>query len=463
MKEAENRILFESAPMRQVLVTLAIPTIIGQLVILIYNLADTFYIGQADNPYMMAGVSLILPIYNVCISLANISGVGGGSLISRLLGIHEEKAARRVSAFSLYTSIAFALLFSVATAIWMEPLLWKIGASPETYEYARQYLFCVIVLGGFPTILSLTLSNLLRSMGCAREAGIGVSMGGLLNIVLDPLFIWFVFPQGMEAAAVGVATMCSNVIACLYFFLQIRKLGTDSALTFSLREGLPEREHIRSIFTVGIPGSVGTILFDLDYIIIDRLTAAYGDIALAGIGIVLKAERLPLNVGIGLMQGMMPVAGYNYSAGNRERMRETVRYSRLAGLAVAAVSILLYQVFAEQIIRFFIEDAETVRIGASFLRVRCLATPFMFMSFHLVGFFQAVGGGRQALWLGVIRWAAFNIPMLFLLNAVFGMYGIVWAQMTADICTVIVSFWVYDRFWKRLVAGERSGRISLEE
>lgn len=463
MKEAENRALFESAPMRQVLVTLAIPTIIGQLVILIYNLADTFYIGQADNPFMMAGVSLILPIYNICNSFANLAGVGGGSLISRLLGVQEVHAARRVSAFSLYTSIISALFFSVAAAIWMEPLLWGIGASADTYEYARQYLFCVVVVGALPTVLSLTLSTFLRAVGCAREAGIGVSMGGLLNIVLDPLFIWFVFPRGMEAAAVGAATVCSNVIACLYFFWQIRKLGKNSALTFSPRVGLPGREHIRSVFAVGVPGAMGTILFDLDYIIIDRLAAAYGDIALAGIGIVLKAERLPLNVGIGLMQGMMPVAGYNYSSGNRERMRETVRYSRMAGLIVSAVSILLYQVFAEQIIRFFIADAETVRIGASFLRVRCLATPFMFMSFHLIGFFQAVGGGRQVFWMGVTRWAGFNIPMLFLLNALFGMYGIVWAQMVADMCTVSMSFWVYGRFWKRLKAGERPGRISLEE
>lgn len=439
-------------PIPKALFTLAVPTIIGQLVVLIYSLADTFYIGRTNNPLMIAGASLILPVYNICISIAGLAGVGGGTLISRLLGAGREEAAGRVSAFSFYLSIGLSLLFSAAVLLFMEPLLLALGASGDTYGYARQYAFCVIVLGALPTVLSVTMSNLLRSVSCARQAGFGVSMGGIINIFLDPLFMFVLFPSGMETAAAGIATMCSNVIVCVYYLGVILRMRGSTVLTFSPRAGLPDGKHMYSVFFVGIPAALATLLFDLAYVVIDKLATGYGDIPLAAMGIVLKAERLPLNVGLGLCQGMMPIAAYNYSSGSHERMKQVVSLSRMAGLVTAAVSIVMYELFASNIIHLFINDPETIRIGANFLRVRCLATPFMFMCFHLVNLFQAVGKGNNALLLAVVRWAVFNIPMLFLFNAVFGMYGIVCTQIAADICTVMVSFYVYHRF-ERSIAG----------
>lgn len=444
--EKNNKEIFESMPVSRALATLALPTIIGQLVVLIYNLADTFYIGRTNNPLMVAGASLILPVYNICISIAGLAGVGGGTLISRLLGSGDEEQARRVSAFSFYLSIGFALFFSLLVYLFMDPLLGILGASGDTWNYARQYAFCVIVLGALPTVMSITMSNFLRSVSCARQAGFGVSMGGIINIFLDPLFMFVLFPAGMETAAAGIATMCSNVIVCIYYVAIILRMRTKTVLTFSPAAGLPEMKNISSVFSVGIPAALATLLFDLAYVVIDKLATGYGDIPLAAIGIVLKAERLPLNVGIGLCQGMMPIAAYNYSSGNHKRMKEVVSLSRIVGLIIAAVSIVLYEVFARNILQFFINDEQTIVIGANFLRVRCLATPFMFMCFHLVNLFQAVGKGDKALLLAVIRWAVFNIPLLLLFNAVFGMYGIVCTQIAADICTVFVSFCVYRRF-----------------
>lgn len=452
----DNQEVFETMPIPKALATLAVPTVIAQLVVLIYSLADTFYIGQTNNPWMVAGASLILPVYNICISLASLAGVGGGSLISRLLGVHEEEQARKVSAFSFYLSLSLAVLFAVVMAVFMKPVLGLLGASGDTYQYASQYAFCVIVLGAVPTVVSLTLSNLLRSVGCAKQAGFAVSMGGIINIFLDPLFMYVLFPKGMETAAAGIATMCSNIIVCVYYLVLIARMRGTTVLNFSPFSGLPNLESIKSIFFVGVPASLATLLFDLDYVVIDKLATGYGDIPLAAIGIVLKAERLPLNVGIGLCQGMMPIAAYNYSSGNHDRMKQVVSFSRLVGLIIAAVSILLYELLAPNIIAFFIDDLQTVQIGAGFLRVRCLATPFMFMCFHLVNLFQAVGRGDKALFLAVLRWAVFNIPMLFLFNALFGMYGIVWTQIVADACTVLISFYVYHRFKKSIAApGQR--------
>ena len=228
------------------------------------------------------------------------------------------------------------------------------------------------------------------------------------------------------------------------------KMRDKTVLSLSPGAGIPEKKEIISIFSVGVPAALATLLFDLAYVVIDKLAAGYGDIPLAAVGIVLKAERLPLNVGIGLCQAMMPIAAYNYSSGNHRRMRQVVSFSRIVGLVIGAASIVMYEIFARQILRFFINDPETIAIGANFLRIRCVATPFMFMCFHLVNLFQAVGKGGRALFLAVVRWAVFNIPILFLFNAVFGMYGIVCTQIVADICTVVISFWVYRQFEKSI-------------
>ena len=423
-----------------------LPAVASQLIVLIYNMADTFFVGQTNNPYMVAGTSLILPVFNISLCLAGLAGIGGGSLISRLLGQERVEEAGKVSAFSLYLAFCIAALFALVMGLFMEPILLLLGAGDNTYEYAKQYATCVIVVGGVPTVLSNVLSNLIRSIGRSKEASTGIILGGLLNIALDPLFMFVLMPDGMEVLGAGIATCLSNCVALLFFILVLARMGKDSVITFSPARGLPRRGNILAVFGVGIPSAVATFLFDLDYVIIDKLMASYNDLALAAVGIVLKVERFPLNVGIGICQGMMPLVAYNYSAGNEKRMNDTVRLSRRLGLGVAAVSILLYELFAPEFSRLFISEAETVALASQFLRIRVLATPLMFLSFFTVYLFQAFGKGRISLFLGVTRWLVLNIPMLFLLNSLFGMFGLVWSQVTADSLTVIMSIYVYKRF-----------------
>lgn len=454
MEQDKNKAIFESMPVHEAVRTMALPTIISQLIVLVYNMADTFYLGRTNNPFMVAGVSLILPVFNICLSLAGLAGVGGGALISRLLGAGDAKEAEKVSAFSISLAIATTAVFSVGMLLFMNPILRLLGASGNTLTYAAQYSFCVIVLGGIPTVLSNVMANLLRSVGESGKAGFGIAMGGVLNILLDPLFMFVLFPRGFEVLGVGVATLISNCCACAFFVVTIIRRQADTVLRFQLSNGLPRTENVRSVFTVGIPSSIATLLFDIDYIVIDKLMSGYGDIALAAVGIVLKVERLPLNVGIGICQGMMPLVAYNYSSGDRKRMFRIIRFSLITGLIVGALSVAMYEVFAGSIIRLFIADPETVRLGTDFLRIRCLATPLMFMSFFTVYTFQGFGRGERSLFLGIMRWAVFNIPMLFILNHFIGMYGIVWSQVTADILTVTLSAFVYFRFRRRLVTVE---------
>ena len=294
--EEKRKEVFERLPEASALRIMVVPSVISQLIVLIYNMADTFYVGQTGNPYMVAATSLILPVFNITLCLAGLAGIGGGALISRLLGRGMEEEARRVSLFSIGLALLVAAVFSVGTGLFMKELLGILGAGENTYRFARQYALCVIVFGGIPTVLSNVLSNLIRSIGLSREAGTGIILGGLLNILLDPLFMFVLLPDGLEVLGAGIATALSNCIACLYFLLVLRKMGGQSVITFNPRVGRAGRESVKAVFAVGIPSAVATLLFDLDYVIIDKLMVSYHDLALAAIGIVLKVERFPLNV-----------------------------------------------------------------------------------------------------------------------------------------------------------------------
>ena len=447
-EQERNTELFERLPVPKAVAKMALPTVIAQLIVLIYNMADTFFIGRTNNPLMVAAASLILPLFNVTIAVANIAGTGGGTLVARLLGRSDSGAARRVAAFSFYFSFGGGLLFSLGTLLFLHPLIRLLGASEDTFDFARQYALCVIVCGAVPTVLSMTMGTLLRNVGCASQAGFGGALGGVVNILLDPLFMFVLLPPGHEILGAGIATALSNVISVAYYLIVILRMK-NPILDLAPRDLWLDGNQLRTFFAVGLPAAMGPFLFDLDYIVLDRLMSGYSDIALAAIGIVLKAERLPLNIGVGLCLGMVPLAAYNYSSGNCRRMEEVLRFTRATGAVIGLLSIVLYECFAPALMRVFLNDAMTVQLGASFLRIRALATILMFLSFIYVHVFQALGRGDYALLLVVMRWAAVNIPMLFLLNALFGMYGLVWSQFVSDGIVATASYLIYRRFRKR--------------
>ena len=446
----DQRYLFEEDRVPHALRVMALPAIASQLIVLIYNLADTWFVGRTNNPIMVASCSLVLPLYMLTIVISNIFGVGGGTLIARLIGRGEEKEASRVSAACIWMAMASALLFSVLCYFNMTRLLRLLGASDNVLPYSRQYMLFVVVLGGIPVILNNTLSSMLRNIGLSSKASFGLSMGGVLNIALDPLFMFVILPDGQQVLGAAIATFLSNMTATVYFILTYRKASRETVLRVRLNGERPSPASFRSIFGVGIPAAAGVFLFDLCNIIINRLSASHGDIELAAIGIVLKAERLPLNIGIGICMGMVPLLAYNYSSGNRKRMDAVFRFGRGVGLGIGLASVVLYYLFASQIMQAFIKDADTVRFGTQFLRARCFATPLMFLCFSMVHFTQAIGRGKDALRLAVIRQLVFNIPILLVLNRFFGMSGIVWTQAVADLLTVTVSYIIYFRIRRQM-------------
>lgn len=425
-------------PVPKAVATLAIPTVISQAVTMIYNLADTFFIGQIGDPYMVAAVSLVSPWFNLLTALGNLFGIGGSSLISRMLGAHNHGDIRFVSAFSIWGGAAATLVFSAATYFQRDVLLDFLGASRQTMEYAESYMFWVVVLGGAPTVVSLVLGHLLRSEGFARQASAGMMFGGVLNVALDPLLIFVI---RMDVTGAAVATALSNTASVIFFSVQYFRLGEKAAV--SLNPIFFTIRFVRPVFSVGLASALATALGNMSNMVMVRLAAGYGDIPVAAYGIVKRIDQVPLNVCMGLCQGFMPLVGYNYASGNYRRMRDVSVFSWKTALVISACFITCFAVFAHGIMHLFISEIRTSTLGASFLRIACLAVPLTSINFLISYTLQAMGKGAKSAILTFSRQGLLNIPLLIIMNITIGLYGMIWTQLAVEVIMLPVSFLMY--------------------
>ncbi len=446
--------LFANTPVPKALYTMAIPTIISQLINLIYNMVDAFFIGRTGNSYMMAATSLTLTLTMMNVALSNLFGIGGGSLFARLMGVRKPDEARKVSAFSVYGAIAIALLYSLLVGLFLDPLLFFLGASGATIGFARSYTLIVIVIGCLPSLLSITLAHLLRNAGFSREASIGLSAGGILNVILDPLFMFVLLPKGQEVTGAAIATTLSNIFACAYLLYAYRKASGSAPLSLNPRDAAAIGKNSRiALFSVGVPSALLTGLFDLANICVNIIASAHNDLVLAGMGIVMKVERIPNAVNVGICQGMLPIVAFNYAADNRARMQETIRTARKAGLLVSGVCILFFELLADPCCRLFLntsaEDAETalktIGFATLFLRIRCIASPAQFTNYHASFCMQAMGKGRKTILHAFVREIIFYIPMMFLLDKLFGETGLAAALPAGETCGAIFALFLLHR------------------
>ena len=448
----ENKELFETMPVAKALTKMAIPTIISQLITMIYNLADTYFIGRTNNPYMVAAASLSYVLFFILTALSNLFGVGGGSQISRLLGQKRYEETKKVCSFSFYGTICVSLLYSLSCLFFMDPLLRLLGATDNTIAYSCQYTLWVIVVGGVPSCLSMTMAHLLRSEGYARYASYGLSGGGILNMILDPLFMFVIMQPGQEVMGAALATMLSNCVSLVYFAFMFLRLRKDTVLCLSPNMMVPGKASIRAVFAVGVPSAIGSLMACLSNTVVNKLSSGYNDFAVAAMGIVKKIDMLPMNVGMGLCQAMVPMVAYNYSTRNYRRMRSFTNAARISGVVFAGICIVVMELFAPQVIALFINDGDTVGYGVDFLRINVLATPLMICNFQMSYTFQAMGKGAESLLLTSCRQGIINIPLLFLMNWVAGLYGIIWTQLLADSITVVISFAFYRHTIQKLKA-----------
>ena len=446
--------MFANAPVLEALAVMAVPTIISQLINLIYNMVDAFFIGRTGNSYMMAATTITLTMVMLNVAFSNLFGVGGGSLVARLMGRREPGYARQVSAFSVYGAITLAVTYSVLIGVFLDPVLRLLGASDATIGFARQYALIVIVLGSLPSILSLTLAHLLRNAGYSGQASLGLSMGGVLNMALDPLFMFVLLPRGQEVVGAAIATTLSNVIACLYLLIAVKKATAEAPLSMRLRDAIGLEKHfVRDIFSVGVPSAMLTGMFDLANICLNVISAAHSDLVLAAMGIVMKVERLPNAINVGLSQGMMPIVAYNYASGNEERMNEVIRKTRYIGLAFAGASIVLFEIFAGPVSRAFLSTSgsdveiamQTVAFAATFLRLRCLASPVQFINYNTSFCMQGMGKGKETLLHATVRQLGFYIPIMFLMDRLWGTTGLASALVISEALSAVLALWLLRR------------------
>ena len=466
-KTIDKRRLFAEIPVFEALYTMAVPTIISQIINLIYNMVDAFFIGRTGNSYMMAATTITLTLFLMNIALSNLFGIGGGSLVARLMGTGNVDKAKQVSAFSAYGAVCIALLYSLLIGAFLRPLLIFLGASDATLDYAVSYGLIVVVMGSLPSILSMVLAHLLRNTGYSSQASVGLSGGGILNVVLDPLFMFVILPKGMEVTGAAIATTLSNTASCAYLLYAYRKASGEAPLSFRLRDARKiDRNSVKAVFAVGVPSAILTGLFDAANICLNIIAAAHNDLVLAGMGIVMKVERIPNAVNVGICQGMLPIVAYNFSSGSHERMKAVIRTARRCGLLVSAVCIVLFEIFANPASRLFLStsagDTETalmtVGYAALFLRIRCVASPVQFMNYHTSYCMQAMGNGKGTTLHAFVRELVFYIPFMFLFDALFGEIGLAAALPVGEGCGAAFAMFLLNRSLRKIQNNAKAPR-----
>lgn len=431
---------FESAPILKSIAKFAVPTVLSQMVTLIYNLADTFFVGKTGDPNQIAALTLSFPIFMLLVAIANLMGIGANSLISRSLGVNNLKQAKKASAFGFYGAIFAAIIYSIILLSAMRPILTLVGASDATYGYTSSYLFWTVVIGGLPTVMNLVMGHLVRAEGNSRQASIGTALGGAINIVLDPILV-SAFNMGIRGAA--IATVVSNVIGMLYFFVIIYKNRGKWVISLSSKNLSFNKKIVSEVILVGFPAALVIILGSAGNIVLTHYMSPYGDINVAAFGLVQKIGSIAIQITVGMTQGIMPLIGYNFAAGNHERTKSVCKVSFILLSIYAVLCVAAIEFFPNAIVGIFIDDAATVKLGVDFIRYWILCAPGMCMVILLNSIFQAMGKWKQSMFLSVFRQAIVLIPLLIIMNNIMGKYGLVWSQPISDTASMLIGFILY--------------------
>lgn len=423
---------------------MAIPSVISSLVTVVYNMADTFFVGQTGDALQVAAVSLTNPIFILFMAFANMFGMGGSAAASMALGQKNEKRVRQVSAFATYASLIVGVLFAVILLVFTGPILSLFGADAQTYEYARGYTVYVAV--GAPFIIwSAAASFVVRAEGASREAMIGSMIGTIANIVLDPIFI---SGFGMGAAGAAIATTIGNLMASAYYlwyFLRRSKVMSLRPKDFTCREGI-----LKGVCSTGLPTAIFSALMSVSTIVLNQILVAYGNDPVAAIGIVFKANMFITFLQMGLANGIQPLLGYSYGAGSMKRFQEVERFTKKCCVIVGVAATVLFFVAREPIIRLFISDNDVVRYGVEMLVAYMVSGPFIGIFFVNMNCMQSVEHALPATILSVMRQGVLLIPLLYLLEAVAGLDGVIYGQAITDYIAVILSAVIWSKIKRKL-------------
>ncbi len=446
---AKERRIFEELPPLRAVLALAVPTVISQVIQVVYNMADAYFIGRVNNPLMLASVTICAPIMLIMTSFANLFGIGGASLLSRSLGEGNLDKARRSASCAMWGSIFAVILYCSMIFIFEEQVLHLFGARAETIDYCASYLVWTCILGGLPAVLSAVLSHLVRSEGSPKESSFGLAMGAVLNIFLDPLFMFVLLPPGNEVVGAAMATMLSNVAATVYFIVIIYKRRKSSVITIDPRHFKMGERVMTDILTIGLPSFLLTTMASVSNAVVNNVISSASAEALAGMGIAKKINLLAFRVSTGITQGTLPLIAYNHAAKNYKRMKTSIIRTAMLAIGFGLTWMTVCQLFGETLIGFFIADEVTTGYGKNFIHIISTAQPLAATSMTAMMIFQAAAEKKKATLLSVLRKGTMDIPLMFIFMQFWPLYGVACATPVAEVISAVIAIVMVLRFLKR--------------
>lgn len=451
MNEQNSKLeLLGNAPVSKALVSLGIPIMIGMLINAFYNLADAYFVGGLGEQQMGA-ISIVFPIGQAVVGLGLMFGNGAASYLSRLLGCGNKKAADIAASTALYSSVFIGAVFIMIAAIFLKPILTLLGATETIMPYALVYAR-IYILSCIFNVFNVTMNNIAASEGAAKTTMFALLSGAVINIGLDPLFI-YAFHMGVAGAA--IATAISQFISTAIYLSYILK--KKSAFTFAIKNFSPSGQIYIEVLKIGIPTLVFQLLTSLSIALINRASSAYGDSIIAGMGAVTRITSMGTLIVFGFLKGFQPIAGFSYGAENFQRLRQSVKISILWSTAFCIIAGLFMIIFSAQIIAQFANgNKEMILFGQKSLAANGFS--FFLFGFYTVysSLFLALGKGTAGFVLGACRQGICFVPVILLLPGIFGLNGILYAQPAADVLSAIITVFMAFTLHRRLSGEEQA-------
>ena len=461
----KNIEIFESAPVPKAVLKFAVPTVLSMIVAMFYNMVDAFFVGLTNDPSQFAAVNVATPVFLFLMAAGNIYGMGGSSFLSRALGEKDYDKVKHIASFCLYAGIVTGIVGGALMLFFMDSILRAVGTTETTYGFARDYL-SIVAFGGPLVVLSNAYTNLIRGEGSADSSMFGMMAGTAANIILDPIFIldelFGVKLMGWGVAGAAAATVIGNAVTLIMYFLHV--VSKKSVLTVNPKYFKARNGILRGVLAIGLPASLTGVLMSLSAIVTNKLLASYyavpiehepllshattllngvavfGDVPTAAMGVAMKANMLVIFVQLGVAMGISPLIGYNFGARNYKRMKSIMKFAVMVNIVVGLVLTAVYFAFTTQIINIFSNDLAVVDMGIVMIHALMFSSPVIGIMFVLNFTFQAMGKGIQSLILAVSRQGIVFLPLILILNRLVGLYGIIYAQPTADAIAVLIAF-----------------------
>lgn len=426
--------LFEKMPINKAYIKLALPVVFSGVLTLVYNMVDMFFVARTGDTNIVAGVTLCGPVFTLLIAMGDIFGLGGASVISRLFGMKRQEDGKRLSVFCLDGCFIFGIIIAVLLLVFQKPILHLLGANGETMNAASSYYFW-ISLGAPVVILSLAPTNLLRTEGHANAAMIGSVTGSIVNMILDPIFI---FSLGMGAAGAAIATIIGNICADIFYVWFI--FNRSEWLSMKLKGFHISIKEVKDILSIGIPSSITNIMQSIGVMLLNNFLLPYGNDKIAAYGIVSKITMIVVMIMVGFSFGGQPLYGYLYGAKLKQRMKDCLKYAYKLVVGISLVISVVLAIIAPFMISVFMNDSAMIEAGAPILRAVLLGMPFIGFVMVTTCIFQSCGKPLPALVLSAGRQGIFYAPIIFILSTVAGYTGVIHAQPVSDIFTAIIAF-----------------------